>query len=185
MSRRKRGGFTLIELMIVVAIIGVLASIAIPAFVDYVKRSKTSETSALLKGLFTGAAAYYEREGWSMGVEPAGTAAAATAACLVQAADTSYTASNTKRTVDWTAESQSFLDLNFSPADPVYFSYHILQADGMCGHVANSSTGIYTFQAHGDLDGDGTFSTFEVQCGTNGNNELYRTPGIFVANELE
>ena len=59
---RKKGGFTLIELMIVVAIIGILAAVAIPAFINYVKRSKTSEVPEQLKALFTGAATYYDRE---------------------------------------------------------------------------------------------------------------------------
>ena len=55
MSRR---GFTLIELMIVVAIIGILAAIAIPNFVKFQCRSKQSEAKGSLKAIYTAEESY-------------------------------------------------------------------------------------------------------------------------------
>jgi len=66
-TNQHQQGFTLIELMIVVAIIGILAAVAIPAYQDYTVRAKISEGMGLAAAAKTSVSEYYN----SMGTMPA------------------------------------------------------------------------------------------------------------------
>jgi len=59
MRRKNRKGFTLIELMVVVIIVGVLAAIAVPLYLFNVKKSKASEGVALMGSILTAERVYY------------------------------------------------------------------------------------------------------------------------------
>ncbi|MFO0700102.1 MAG: prepilin-type N-terminal cleavage/methylation domain-containing protein [Nitrospira sp.] len=69
-SLRKQEGFTLIELMIVVAIIGILAAIAIPNFVTYQSKSKQSEAKVSLGAIYTSTVAFQAEQPTSTYVAP-------------------------------------------------------------------------------------------------------------------
>ncbi|WP_028474941.1 pilin [Nevskia ramosa] len=61
--KKTQQGFTLIELMIVVAIVGILAAIALPAYQDYIGRAKVTEAVAQLDGAKTSVAEYVASQG--------------------------------------------------------------------------------------------------------------------------
>src|SRR5947209_2717974 len=152
--RRKTQGFTLIELMIVVAIIGILAAVAIPAFMKYIRRSKTTEASMNVRKLYDSSVSYYEsehadRSGSILAKQfPAGTSLTPSNRCC--------TNSGEKCTPDaslWQNEA-SWASLNFSVDDPFYYQY---QYDSSGTDTGSS----FTARALGDLDCDGTYSSFE------------------------
>lgn len=75
---KRQQGFTLIELMIVVAIVAILAAIALPAYQDYIIRAQVSEAATLLDGTKTTTTEFFENKGYFPGSNTsAGMAAAA------------------------------------------------------------------------------------------------------------
>jgi type II secretory pathway pseudopilin PulG len=171
--------------MVVVAILGILAALAIPAFVGYVRRSKTSEAGQNLGNLFKYASSFYLQEEGAQGGQQ-GINMELITNCIVEPTDlTPATPGPSKQKF---IPAQGFIPLKFSIADYVYFGYGI-QSVGSAGALTcdfgSNTNNLYTFYARGDLDGDGTQSTFELAAGSDGENALFHARGLYVHREIE
>jgi type II secretory pathway pseudopilin PulG len=158
MPPRKQGmpgwAIALIVVGIVIVVIGVLAAIAIPSFMKYVRRAKTTEAAPNLKKIFDGARAYYEKgavvSGPSTGADlqlqfPDPVGLTPIKPCCRQSGKKCHD-------TDWT--SPTWAAIGFEISDPHYFQYRF-------SSMGRNRRARFTAGAHADLDCDGILSTWE------------------------
>jgi type IV pilus assembly protein PilA len=132
--RQRNAGFTLIELMLVVAIIGTLAAIAVPSFLRYQLRAKRSEAYANLAAVAKAQESYFATNGLfaSTGAPQPGGGLGTDKRPWTAAAETAFSA------------------VGFQPEGSVFYDYDVNAA---CGCAA-----CFTATAYGDVDADGNIA---------------------------
>ena len=176
-----RRGFTLIELMIVVAVIGVLATVAIPSFMKYLRRSRTTEALMNLRRLYDSSVGYYVVEhanqaGQIIVRQFPDTQLMTPTPVGVCCPNVGQKCNPSTYAASW--QSPTWQALNFSVDDPFYYSYQYDSAGA-------DTTAIFTATASGDLTCDGArFSLFQ-RIGYIQNNVVSGGAGLYMLNETE
>jgi len=192
--RNNKKGFTLIELMIVVAILAILSVVAVPAFIKYMRKAKTAEAVDMLDKIYKGAVDYFTTprvlpnsagQTFADCQFPESHTAAyplgAASCCAFAAADSRCPADPAA----W--DNATWSALKFEIADEHYFQYKFDESGA-------DSTAQFTAHAEADLDCDTNESTFQrygkgevVNMGTKIGGECRVSQGaaLYTYNEVE
>ena len=140
---------------------GILAALAIPGFIGYVRRAKTAEVTANISAIYSGIEGRYREHG-SIDAIPL-------TPSEVPCGDAHV----------WTAEELGrFAALQFARVQ-THYSYEVVAAP------ADVAGGVAIIRARGDLDCDGETSLFELPIGKDASGALTRPPSFEIQNELE
>ncbi len=158
------------ELMVVVVIIGVLGSVAIPMLNRYMKRSKTTEATLNLRKIYDGEISYYQEEHTDSNGQ-------ALSKYFLSCAALPAVPKDQKQSGDWSQDNWPLI--KFAPDGPVFYSY-TTAATGM------NLTAMFTARAEGDIDGDQTTSLFERIAAVDASTgEPLGAASVYMLDELE